>query len=180
LTDSGRSGARSEKIGLAHDSHEFILTNLAISITVSLFDHLLNLVVCHVLAQLLSDTLQVAERDLACLIIVEESESFEHFFSGVSFSHLLGHHVQEFIVIDHTGAIRVHICNHLLDLFTFWLKAKCAHCDLELLLVDIARTVRIEKIKSFLDLLLLFLSDVTSFLGSLESLLLVRCLNQIA
>ena len=47
----------SEEVGLAHDSHELIFADFAIAITVSLFDHLLDLIVCHVLAELLSHAL---------------------------------------------------------------------------------------------------------------------------
>ena len=92
----------SEEVSLAHDSHEFFFSNFTISSAVGLLDHLLDLVVCHILAKLLSDTLQVAERDFACLVIVEESEGFEHLLSGVSFGHFLSHHVQELVVVDNT------------------------------------------------------------------------------
>ena len=40
----------SEEVGLAHDTHEFVLRDLAITITISLLDHFLDLVVGHVLA----------------------------------------------------------------------------------------------------------------------------------
>ena len=48
---------RSEEVGLAHDAHEFIFADLAVAVTVSLLDHLLDLVVSHVLAELLSHAL---------------------------------------------------------------------------------------------------------------------------
>ena len=49
---SGKGGTSvySEEVGLSHDAHELLLRDLAIAITVSLLDHLLDLVVCHVLA----------------------------------------------------------------------------------------------------------------------------------
>ena len=39
----------SEEVGLAHDTHELILGDLTIAIAVGLFDHLLDLIVSHVL-----------------------------------------------------------------------------------------------------------------------------------
>ena len=56
--------ANSEQVGLLHDAKELFFIHLAIAVTVGLIDHLLKLFVCHALAQLLGDTLQVLERDL--------------------------------------------------------------------------------------------------------------------
>ena len=42
--------ACSEEVGLAHDAHELILADLAVTITIGLLDHLLDLIVGHVLA----------------------------------------------------------------------------------------------------------------------------------
>ena len=47
----------SEEVGLTHDAHELILADFTITIAVGLLDHLLDLVVGHVLAELLSDSL---------------------------------------------------------------------------------------------------------------------------
>ena len=61
--------------GLLHDADELFLADFAIAITVGLVNHFLQLLICHVLTQLLSNTLQVPERDLASLIIIEQAES---------------------------------------------------------------------------------------------------------
>ena len=53
--------------GLLHDADEFLLADFTITITVGFINHLLQLLVCHVLTQLLSNTLEVSERDLASL-----------------------------------------------------------------------------------------------------------------
>jgi len=84
---------RSEQVGFAHNTHELLFGNLAITIAVSLLDHLLNLVVGHVFTKLFGDALEVAERDLACLVVIKQLESLEHLLAGVSLGHLLGHHV---------------------------------------------------------------------------------------
>lgn len=47
----------SEEVGLTHDAHELLLSDLAITVAISLLDHLLDLVVSHVLAELLSNAL---------------------------------------------------------------------------------------------------------------------------
>merc|ERR1712028_90379 len=59
---------------LLHDPVELVLVDLAIAVTVSLVNHLLNLVIVHVLAQLLGDPLQVLEGNAAGLIVVEQLE----------------------------------------------------------------------------------------------------------
>ena len=53
---------------------ELLLVDLAVAVDVGLVDHLLQLLVCHVLAELARHPLQVAEGDLACLVVVEELE----------------------------------------------------------------------------------------------------------
>ena len=40
----------SEEVGLTHDAHELVLRDLTITVAISLLDHLLDLIVCHVLA----------------------------------------------------------------------------------------------------------------------------------
>ena len=49
--------AHSEEVGLAHDAHELLLGDLAITIAVSFLDHLLNFVVGHVFTELLCNAL---------------------------------------------------------------------------------------------------------------------------
>jgi hypothetical protein len=43
----------SEEVGLTHDAHELILADLTITIAIGLLDHLLDLIVSHVFAELL-------------------------------------------------------------------------------------------------------------------------------
>ena len=62
---------------LLHDAQELLLVDLAVAVTVSLLDHLRQLLVRHVLAQLLRHALQVAERDLAGLVVVEQLERLQ-------------------------------------------------------------------------------------------------------
>ena len=64
----------SEKVGLLHDSHELFFANFAVTVSVSLIDHLLNLIVCHIFAEFLGNALEVLEANFSGLIIIEEPE----------------------------------------------------------------------------------------------------------
>jgi len=70
------------KTGLLQDADEFFLADFAITITVGFINHLLQLLVCHVLTQLLSNTLEVSERDLASL----KRKTFFGFLHRVAFT----------------------------------------------------------------------------------------------
>merc|ERR1712100_417301 len=95
----------SEEIGLLHDAEELLLIDLAIAIAIGFVDHLLKLLISHSLSKLLRHALQVLERDLACLIVIEQPEGLEDFVLGVAIQDLVSHHLQELFVLDGTTAI---------------------------------------------------------------------------
>ena len=65
LGKGGLAGSlSSEKVGLTHDTHEFVLRDLAITITISLVNHFLKLFICHAFTELFCDTFKIFERDL--------------------------------------------------------------------------------------------------------------------
>ena len=64
----------SEKGALLHDSHDLFLANFAITVSVSLIDHLLNLVICHIFAEFLGNALEVLEANFSGLVIIKEPE----------------------------------------------------------------------------------------------------------
>merc|ERR1719379_2723281 len=163
----------SEEVGLAHDAHELLLVDGVVAVSVGLVDHLLDLLVGHVLTELLGDALEVLEGDLAIALVVEETESLEHLLAGVSLSHLLDHHVEELGEVDDARVVLVDVGDHFLDFLTLGLEAESAHGDLELLLVDVARAVSVEEVKGLLDLLLLLFSEFSALLGASEGGLLV-------
>merc|ERR1711918_308782 len=68
-------------------AEELLLVDLTVTITVGLVDHLLKLLVGHVLAELLGHALEVLERDLASLIVVEETEHLNDLLAGVTVAH---------------------------------------------------------------------------------------------
>merc|ERR1719160_2254834 len=59
---------------LLHDAVELVNIDLTIAIAVSLVDHVLELLLVDVLTELLGNTAQVAQRDLASVVVVEELE----------------------------------------------------------------------------------------------------------
>merc|ERR1719238_116530 len=95
-----------------HDAEELLLVHLAITIAVGLVDHLLKLLVGHVLAELLGHALEVLERDLAGLIVVEETEHLNDLLAGVTVAHASGHHVEELVEVNGAGAVLVNVVNH--------------------------------------------------------------------
>mmetsp|Transcript_997 Transcript_997/g.4050 ORF Transcript_997/g.4050 Transcript_997/m.4050 type:complete len:217 (+) Transcript_997:70-720(+) len=148
-----------EEGSLLHDAEEFLLVDLAVAVAVSLVDHLLKLLVGHVLAELLRHALEVLEADLAGLIVVEEAESLHDLLAGVALAHLGGHHGEELLEVDGAGAILVDVGDHLLDLLLLGLEAEGAHGNLELLGVDGAGAVGVEEVERLADLLLLLLGE---------------------
>ena len=69
-------GLHSVDAGLFHNAEEFVFTDLAVSIFVKLVDHGLELVVTQVLAEFTRNSTQIAERDFASAVFVEQLEGF--------------------------------------------------------------------------------------------------------
>jgi len=166
----------SEQVGLSHNSIELFLADLTVSVAVSLVDHLLNLVVGHILAEFFGDALEILKGDLVCVVVVEQAESLRHLLLGVSFSHLGGHHVAELVVVNDARAVFIDVLDHLLNFCGLWFEAECSHSDFELLLVDVAAAISVEEVEGLLDLLSLLFSELSRFLGALDGGLLVGLL----
>lgn len=76
----------SEQVGLLHDADELLLRNLTVAVAVCFVDHFLELVVRHGLSQLPGDALQIAQRDLAGVIVVEQPEGLQDFLARITLS----------------------------------------------------------------------------------------------
>ena len=180
-------GSNLVQTGLLHDADELFLADFAIAITVGLVNHFLQLLICHVLTQLLSNTLQVPERDLASLIIIEQAESLNdllHWITltlkgesqqntggqpavqrkrtserGVWTHHFSSHHLEELIEVDGARTILVNVLDHLFNFLLLGLETKRTHGNFQLLGIDCARAIGVEKIERFTNLLLLLLSQ---------------------
>ncbi|CAH0371854.1 unnamed protein product, partial [Pelagomonas calceolata] len=140
-----------------HDAQKLVLVDFAVAVPIRLVDHLLELLVRHVLAELLRDALQVPERDLARLVVVEEPEGLQDLLAAVLLAHLRRHHLEELREVDRAGPVLVDVRDHLLDLLLLRLEAQRAHRHLQLLGVDGARAVRVEEVERLANLLLLLL-----------------------
>merc|ERR1712066_33299 len=85
----------SEEVRFLHDAQELLFVDLPISVSVGFVDHLLQLLVGHPLAEFLCDPLQILEGDLACLVVIEETEGLQDLVFGISVQDLVSHHLQE-------------------------------------------------------------------------------------
>merc|ERR1719183_765052 len=94
---------------LLHDAVELVAVDLAITITVSLVDHVLELLIIDVLAQLLSHAGEVAEGDLVGGVVVEQLEHLLDVLTGVLLAHLAGHHGKELGELDGAVAVVVNV-----------------------------------------------------------------------
>merc|ERR1711935_265249 len=131
----------SEEISLLHDTQEFFLVDLAITITVSFINHFLQLFVGHPLPELLGHTLEILERDLSCLVIIKQTERLQDLIFGIAVQDLVGHHLQELLVLDGTTAIVVDVGDHLLNFLLLGFKAESAHGNFQLLRINGSRPI---------------------------------------
>merc|ERR1719182_387101 len=121
---------------LLHDAVELVDVDLTIAITVSLVDHVLELLLVDVLTELLGDTAQVAEGDLAGVVVIEQLEHLLDVLAGVLLTHLAGHHLEELAELDGAVAVVVNVGDHLLELLLLDLEPEGAHGGLELTDID--------------------------------------------
>merc|ERR1712205_287127 len=146
---------------LLHDAVELINVDLTIAITVSLVDHVLELLIVDVLAELLSNTGKVAEGDLVGVVVVEEHEHLLDVLAGVLLAHLASHHLEELAELDGAVAIAIDVSDHLLELLVLDLEAKGTHGSLELTDVDHAGGISVEEGERLADLVELLLGELT-------------------
>merc|ERR1712127_338800 len=103
------SEERSGKSLLGHDVVEVIKGHGGISVGVGAVYHFLQLLIGHGLAQLASDTAQIAERDSASAVVVEETEHFADVLVG----HAGSHHVEELLEVNVSTLVLVEVSDHL-------------------------------------------------------------------
>ena len=91
------------------------VVDLTVTIDISLADHLVDLLVGELLAQIGHDVTQLSRRYEAVAVLVEDAERFADLLFGVRVLHLARHHRQELWKVD--GAVAV--CVYLVYLFNF-------------------------------------------------------------
>ena len=73
--------------------------------------------------------------------------------------HFSSHHLQELIEVDGAGTILVNVSDHFFNFLLLGLETKRTHGNFQLLGIDCARAIGVEKIERFTNLLLLLLSQ---------------------
>merc|ERR1711896_57512 len=149
---------------LLHDAVELVDVDLTIAITVGLVDHVLELLVVDVLAELLCHTGEVAEGDLVGVVVIEELEHLLDILAGVLLAHLAGHHGQELGELDGAVAVVVDIGDHLLELLVLDLEAEGTHGGLKLADIDGAGGIGVKEGERLTDLVKLLLGELTGLL----------------
>merc|ERR1719327_1792122 len=149
---------------LLHDAVELVNVNLTITITVSLVDHVLKLLIIDVLTKLLSHTGKVAEGDLVGVVVIEELEHLLDILARVLLAHLAGHHAEDLDELDGAVTVVVDVGDHLLELLVLHLEAKGTHGGLELTDVDGAGGIGVKEGESLTDLVKLLLGELTGLL----------------
>merc|ERR1712205_175700 len=117
---------------LLHDAVELVTVDGTITVTVSLVDHVLELLVVDGLAKLLSNTGKVLEGNLAGGVIIEELKHLLDVLAGILLSHLGSHHAKELAELDGAITVVVDVGDHFLEFVVLDLEAKGTHGSLEL------------------------------------------------
>merc|ERR1712046_403589 len=151
---------------LLHDAVELVDVDLAIAITISLVDHVLELLIVDVLTELLSNTGEVAEGDLVGVVVIEELEHLLDVLACVLLTHLASHHLEKLGELDGAVSVVVDVGDHLLELLVLNLEAEGTHGGLELADVDGAGLVTVEEVEGLTDLVHLLIGELASFLLS--------------
>ena len=83
----------------SHNAIEFLEVEHSITISISFFEHFLELVIGNLLSYLICDSLQIFEGDFVEIILIKKFENLQNFIFGVSGSlnnsiiyHARGHH----------------------------------------------------------------------------------------
>ena len=62
---------------LLHNAHEIFTIDLAVAVVICRIDHLLQLLIGHVLAEFVGDPLEVLERDTPRLVVIKSMERLQ-------------------------------------------------------------------------------------------------------
>ncbi len=98
---------------------------------------------------------QVAERDLARAILVEQLEGLRDLFDRVALADLGCHDLEEVGILDLARAFAVELPHEVEYLLLLDVEAESTHAHLQLVVVDGASLVRVKQLEGLLDLLLL-------------------------
>ncbi len=145
-----------------HHLDEFLVVDLAITIDISLADHLVHLLVSELLAEVGHDVSQLGGGDESVTVLVEHLECLKDLLLRVSVLHLTGHHGQELGEINGAVAICIDLVDHVSELGLGGVLSKGSHDGSKLLGGDGAITVLVEEGERLLELCNLFLGKLVS------------------
>jgi len=92
-----------------HHLDELLVVDLPVTIDVSLADHLVDLLVRELLAQVGHDVTELGGGDETVTVLVEDLERLQDLLLGVGVLHLAGHHSQELREVDGAAAVGVDL-----------------------------------------------------------------------
>jgi len=139
-----------------HHLDELFVVNLAVTVDIGLADHLVDLLIRELLAEVRHHVAQLGSADEAVAIFVKDAEGLLDLLLGVRVVHLAGHQGQELGEVDCTAAILVNLVDHVLELGLRGVLTEGAHDGAQLLRRD--RTIAVfvkerERLLEFSDLL---------------------------
>merc|ERR1712057_40607 len=145
-----------------HDLDELLVVELAITINISLTDHLVDLLVGGLLAEVGHDVTELSSGDEAVAVLVEDLEGLLDLLLGVGVLHLLSHEVEELGEVDGAGAIGIDLIDHVVELSLGGVLAEGAHDSAQLLRGDGTIAVLVEEGEGLLELSNLLLGKLIS------------------
>ena len=111
---------------------EFFFGNDTVQISVSAFDHLLENTVIGDLSKVFRDLTEILQGNVAGPVWVEGDKHLVYLISGFVVTWTSGHHIEEFVELDHTTTVLVKLSDHLIDSLSFGLNSKSIDGDLQL------------------------------------------------
>merc|ERR1719181_1347302 len=135
-----------------HDLDELLVVDLAVTVNVRLADHLVDLLVGELLAEVGHDVAKLSRRDEAVAVLVEDAEGLLELLLGVRVLHLAGHQGAELREVNGAVAVGIDLVDHVLQLRLGRVLAERAHDGAELLGGDRAVTVLVEEGEGLLEL----------------------------
>jgi hypothetical protein len=119
-----------------HHLDELLVVDLAIAIDISLTDHLVDLLIGQLLAEVGHDVAELGSGDETILVLVEHPERLLELFLRVGVLHLASHEVEELREVDGAIAVSINLVDHVLKLSLGWILTQRTHDSSQLLGCD--------------------------------------------
>merc|ERR1719195_624702 len=143
-----------------HHLDKLLVIDLSITIHISLTNHLINLLIGQLLAQICHHMTKLSCADEAVSITVEDLECLDKLFFGVRVLHLACHQGQELREIDGAISISIDLIDHVLELSFGWVLTQGSHHCAQLFRRDGSITIFVEKREGLLELSNLLLGQL--------------------